>query len=82
MHRGRAVCSTVGEAVFGRLASVAERTDHLHLARAFRTVSGVHDRATSKIDKTSEPIPEPWMPRNPRKIDGPAQVREILLLAA
>ena len=24
----------------------------------------------------------PWVPRNPRKIDGPAQVREILLRAA
>ena len=24
----------------------------------------------------------PWIPRNPRKIDGPAQVREILMLAA
>jgi maleylacetate reductase len=24
----------------------------------------------------------PWIPRNPRKIDGPAQVREILTLAA
>jgi maleylacetate reductase len=24
----------------------------------------------------------PWVPRNPRKIDGPAQVREILALAA
>jgi maleylacetate reductase len=24
----------------------------------------------------------PWVPRNPRKIDGPAQVHEILLLAA
>jgi len=24
----------------------------------------------------------PWIPRNPRKIDTPAQVREILLLAA
>ena len=24
----------------------------------------------------------PWIPRNPRKIDGPAHVREILLLAA
>src|SRR5450631_3268100 len=24
----------------------------------------------------------PWIPRNPRKIDGPAQVREILILAA
>jgi maleylacetate reductase len=24
----------------------------------------------------------PWVPRNPRKIDGPAELREILLLAA
>jgi maleylacetate reductase len=24
----------------------------------------------------------PWIPRNPRKIDGPAQVREILIMAA
>jgi maleylacetate reductase len=24
----------------------------------------------------------PWIPRNPRKIDGPAQIREILLLSA
>ncbi|WP_284265360.1 iron-containing alcohol dehydrogenase [Bradyrhizobium iriomotense] len=24
----------------------------------------------------------PWVPRNPRRIDGPAQIREILLLAA
>ena len=24
----------------------------------------------------------PWVPRNPRKIDGPAQVKEILELAA
>jgi maleylacetate reductase len=24
----------------------------------------------------------PWIPRNPRKIDAPAQVREILALAA
>ena len=23
-----------------------------------------------------------WVPRNPRKIDGPAQLREILLMAA
>jgi maleylacetate reductase len=23
-----------------------------------------------------------WIPRNPRRIDGPADVREILLLAA
>jgi hypothetical protein len=81
VHKGRAVCSTVGEAVFGRLAGVAERTDHLHLARAFRTVSGVHDRATSKINKTSEPT-EPWMPRNPRESDSPVRTRGIPFLTA
>lgn len=27
-------------------------------------------------------MPTPWVPRNPRRIDGPAQVREILALAA
>jgi len=27
-----------------------------------------------------EPL-TPWVPRNPRKIDGPAQVREILMMA-
>ena len=27
-------------------------------------------------------MPYPWIKRNPRKIESPAQVREILLLAA
>lgn len=30
----------------------------------------------------SQAMGTPWVPRNPRKIDGPAQVREILELAA
>ncbi|MGB8398868.1 iron-containing alcohol dehydrogenase [Bradyrhizobium sp.] len=34
------------------------------------------DRIAEQAMKT------PWVPRNPRKIDGPAQVREILVLAA
>jgi maleylacetate reductase len=34
------------------------------------------DRIAQQAMKT------PWVPRNPRKIDSPAQVREILLLAA
>jgi hypothetical protein len=71
VHKGRAVCNTVGWAVFGHLAGVAKPTGHLHPARALPTVSGVHNRATSKIDKTSEPIPEPWMPRNPCASDAP-----------
>ena len=34
------------------------------------------DRIAAQAMKT------PWVPRNPRKIEGPAQVREILLMAA
>jgi maleylacetate reductase len=35
------------------------------------------------FDKIAEQaMHTPWVPRNPRKIDGPAQLREILLLAA
>ena len=33
--------------------------------------------SASRTDTTT-----PWVPRNPRKIDGPAQVRDILVLAA
>ena len=30
----------------------------------------------------SQAMGTPWVPRNPRRIDGPAEVREILELAA
>jgi len=33
-------------------------------------------------DIAEQAMHTPWVPRNPRKIDGPAQVREILELAA
>ena len=36
----------------------------------------------AKIDKISEPIPEPWMPHNPRESDSPARTRGIPFLAA
>jgi maleylacetate reductase len=36
-----------------------------------------------RFDKIAEQaMKTPWVPRNPRRIDSPAQVREILLLAA
>jgi hypothetical protein len=82
VHKGRAVCNAVGGAIFGRLAGVAEPTGRLHPARAFPTVSGVHDRAPSEIDKTPEPPPESWMPCNPRESDSAARTRGILFLAA
>ena len=82
MHKGRAVRNAGDEAVFGRLAGVAELTGHLHPAHTFPAISSVHARAIAKIDKISEPIPEPWMPRNPRESDSPARTRGIPFLAA
>jgi maleylacetate reductase len=39
--------------------------------------------APENFDRVAElAMHTPWVPRNPRKIDGPAQVREILDLAA
>jgi maleylacetate reductase len=51
----------------------------LGMPRSLQDVGVGHehfDRIAQQAMKT------PWVPRNPRKIDGPAQVREILLLAA
>jgi hypothetical protein len=79
VHKGRAVCCTVGEAVFGR---VAGPTGHSHPACAFLTVSGMRDCTASETGKTPEPIPELWMPRHPRESDSPAQMRGVLFLAA
>jgi hypothetical protein len=39
------------------------------------------NRETSEIDNEIRKM-TPWIPRNPRMIDGRAQTREILLLAA
>jgi maleylacetate reductase len=39
------------------------------LARAFRRIA-------------EQAMRTPWVPRNPRKIEGPGAVREILLMAA
>ncbi len=47
-----------------------------------RSLREVHVGA-EHFDKIAEhAMATPWVPRNPRKIDGPAQVREILQLAA
>lgn len=93
MHKGRAVCSAVGEIIFDHPAAMVEPIDRLRPARTFLMVSGTRDCATSeieqilrsKISKTRIPkskICKAWMPRHPRKIDSPAQMRATLLLAA
>ena len=61
----------------------ADVLDHfirdLGMPRSLREVSV----APEHFDRIAEQaMATPWIPRNPRKIDGPAHVREILLLAA
>jgi len=51
----------------------------LGMPRSLREV-GVGPDQFDRI--ASQAMGTPWVPRNPRKIDGPAQVREILELAA
>jgi maleylacetate reductase len=47
-----------------------------------RSLREVHV-AAEHFDRIAElAMATPWVPRNPRKIAGPAQVREILQLAA
>jgi maleylacetate reductase len=44
---------------------------------------GAVNVGTQEFDRIAEQaMATPWVPRNPRRIDGPAQVREILALAA
>ena len=51
----------------------------LGLPRSLRDV-GVGPEQFDRI--AQQAMATPWIPRNPRKIDDPAQIREILLLAA
>lgn len=53
--------------------------------RALGLPRSLHDVkvGTEQFDRIAQQaMATPWIPRNPRKIDGPAQVREILVLAA
>ena len=47
-----------------------------------RSLSAVDVRADTFERVAEQAMGTPWVPRNPRRIDGPAQVREILELAA
>ena len=47
-----------------------------------RSLQEVQSRAGAFRPIAEQAMATPWVPRNPRKIDGPAQVREILDLAA
>src|SRR6516164_10287360 len=47
-----------------------------------RSLREVHVGAEHFDAIAGQAMAPPWVPRNPRKIDGPAQVREILQLAA
>ena len=46
-----------------------------------RSLREVHVGAEHFDQIAEQAMRTPWVPRNPRKIDGPAQVREILMMA-
>ena len=68
---GRVNFGIMGAVVFGKPAAeaVAEEARRLSATRVFLTIA---ERAMGT----------PWVPRNPRPIKGPEEVREILELAA
>src|SRR6185369_121085 len=47
-----------------------------------RSLSAVNVGADAFERMAEQAMGTPWVPRNPRRIDGPAQVKEILELAA
>jgi maleylacetate reductase len=47
-----------------------------------RSLAAVKIGAESFDQMARQAMATPWVPRNPRRIDGPSQVREILELAA
>jgi maleylacetate reductase len=79
VHKGRVVFGAMDEVVFGTAAAeaVVEQMDRLRAARAFMMASRTLNRESDEIDKIRKALG----PRC-RRIDSPAQVREILLLAA
>ena len=76
MCKERLVFGAMEEVVFDRATAdaVVEQIGRLRTPRALPTVGAGLSRATSEIRKITPRIPHP--------IDGPAQIREILLLAA
>lgn len=80
MYRARVAFGAMEEAVFGDPAAdaVVEQIDCFGAARVLLIVSGTLNREPSEIRNEIRKM----TPRIPRKIDGPAQMREILLLAA
>ena len=80
MYRARVAFGAMEEVVFDRPAAdaVVEQIDHFGATRVLLIVSGTLNREPSEIRNEIRKM----TPRIPRKIDGPAQIREILLLAA
>ncbi len=83
---GRVAFGNMEAVVFGRpaAAEIAAEARRCGAERVFLMVSGTLNRNTDEIDArmTEEAMNTPWVPRNPRPIVGPEQVREILERAA
>jgi maleylacetate reductase len=85
VHKGRVVFGAMDEVVFGHPAAQAiiAQIRRLGTSRAFLMVSGTLKAAPEHFDDIArQAMATPWVPRNPRRVDGPAEVIEILQLAA
>jgi maleylacetate reductase len=73
----------VAEAMGHPGADAADVLDHFIRALGMpRSLSDVRVSPEHFDAIADQAMRTPWVPRNPRKIDSPAQIREILLLAA
>jgi hypothetical protein len=85
VHKRRADSGAKDEIGFGRPAADAVAGQMDRLNHVFATANDTLSRNTDEIDNdgvTGLAMSKPRVPRNPRRIDNPAQLREILLLAA
>jgi maleylacetate reductase len=80
VYRGRVAFGAMEEVVFGRPAAGAavEQIDPFGAAREFLNAGATRNREISEIKNAIRKM----TPGIPRKIDGPAQIRETLLREA
>ena len=78
-ERQALVASTMGRSGQDAADVLDDFIRGLGLPRTLREV-GVGPEHFDRI--AEQAMGTPWIPRNPRRIDGPEQVREILALAA
>ncbi len=79
MHKGRVVFGAMGHPNQDAGDVLDTFIRNLGMPRSLREVNV----AAEHFDRIAQqPMATPWVPRNPRKLEGPAQMREIPDMAA